>query len=191
MFGTPSFDSPLTYFGVLLVTLGVYLALSGFGILKIEKYATPDGVKSWGCGLFLVLLGLAVLFVLPGFASGGSQQEVGILECQNNPSQGIVKANIPIVLIWGWSTDDDVKRDELLSISSFIVELDGKSLDVNAADRTLKSSSASWRLPIGRLAPGIHKIELVRITSRDFTDSDGTYPAGRQESNTCELVVEN
>jgi len=172
MFGTPSFESPLTYLGVLLLTLGIYLALSGFGILKIEKYTTPEGVKSWGSGLFLILIGLAILFLLPNLISGGKQQEVSILGCQYDPNTGIVESGTPIVLVWGWSTDDEVKRDELLSISRFVLEVDGKALNVDSAQRNIKSASVSWRLLIGTLTPGIHNVQLVRITSREFTDSD-------------------
>ena len=191
MFGTPSFESPLTYFGVLLVTLGAYLTLSGLGILKIEKYTTPEGVKSWGSGLFLILAGLAILFVLPSFMNGREQQEVSILSCHNDPNKGIVQANSPIVLVWGWTTDDDVKRDEFLLISNFILEVDGDSLDVNNAQKILRPAAVSWRIPIGIMTPGLHKVTLVRITSRDFTDSDGYYPAGVQQTDICTLTVEN
>jgi hypothetical protein len=186
MFGTPAFDSPLTYFGVLLITLGVYLALSGFGILKIEKYTTPEGVKSWGSGLFLILLGFAILFVLPTYLNGSNQQEVGILGCQDNPNTGIVNAKTPVVLVWGWNTDDETKRDEVISISSFILEVDNKVQDTSKAQQMLKSTTqVFWRLPIGALSPGIHEVKLIRILSQEFTDSNGTTPAGRQGAEIC------
>jgi hypothetical protein len=191
MFGTPAFDSPLTYFGALLITLGVYLTLSGFGLLKIEKYTTPEGIKSWGSGLFLVLLGFAILFVLPTYLNGGNQQEVSILGCQNDPNTGIVNAKTPVVLVWGWSTDDETKRGEAISISSFILEVDGKAQDTSKAQRTLKSTtSVFWRLSIGTLSPGVHEVRLIRIFAQDFTDSEGTISAGRQEAEICELTIQ-
>ncbi len=190
MFGIPSFDSPLTYFAVMLITVGVYLTLSGFGVLKIEKYTTPEGVKSWGSGLLLIFLGFAILFVLPTYLSNGSQQDVSILGCQNNPNIGVVDAKTPVVLVWGWSTDDELKRDEIISISSFILEVDGKAQNVSNAQQTLKSTtSVFWRLSIGKLSPGIHEVKLTRIFSRDFTDRAGITSAGRQETEICELTV--
>lgn len=193
MFGTPSFDSPLTYFGVLLITVGAYLALSGFGILKIEKYTTPEGVKSWGAGIILLFAGFAILFMLPSFINqlgGSGQQEVSIMNCQNDPNAGIVKAGTPVVLTWGWTTDNEIKRDEVISISSFIVAVDGKTQNINEAQKVLKSTNTIlWNLSIGKPAPGIHEISLVRILSQDFTESSGTTPAGRMATEVCELVV--
>lgn len=194
MFGTPSFESPLTYFGVLLVTIGIYLTLSGLGILKIEKYSSPEGVKSWGSGLLLILLGFAAIFILPAYvetSAASKEQEVSILGCQNNPNSGIVKSGTPIILVWGWSTDDEVKRDEVISISSFVLEMDGQAKDVGKAQQVLKSTnSVFWRLPIGVLPPGIHEVRLTRIFSKEFSDSEGTSPAGRQETEICELTIQ-
>ena len=194
MFGTPSFDSPLTYFGVLLITIGVYLTLSGFGILKIEKYSSPEGVKSWGSGLFLILMGFAAIFILPPYFEAGNtanEQEVSILGCQNDPNTGIIKSDIPIVLVWGWSTDDEVKRDEIISISSFVLQVDGQAKDVSQAQQILRSTNhVFWRLPIGALPPGMHEVQLTRIFAKEFTDSDGTFPAGRQETEICELTIQ-
>ena len=194
MFGTPSFDSPLTYLGVLLLTIGVYLTLSGFGILKIEKYTTPEGVKSWGTGLILILAGLAILFVLPGFLgqpNNGKQQEVGILGCQNDPNLGIVNANTQVILTWGWNElESDAKKDEMVSISSFVVEIDGKAQNPNQFQVTYKSTdTVLWKLNIGKLSPGFHTARLTRILSQDYTDSNGTIPAGRQSPETCELTI--
>ncbi len=194
MFGTPSFDSPLTYFGVLLVTIGIYLTLSGFGILKIEKYSSPEGVKSWGSGLFLILMGFAAIFIFPAYVetnAASNEQEVSILGCQNDPNAGIVRTGTPIVLVWGWSTDDEIKRDEIISISSFVLEVDGQAKEVGRAQQILKSNnSVFWRLPIGALPSGIHQVRLTRITAREFTDSDGTILAGRQETEICELTIQ-
>ena len=194
MIGTPSFESPLTYIGVLLVTIGVYLTLSGFGILKIEKYSSPEGVKSWGSGLLLILMGFAAIFILPAYvetSAASKEQEVSILGCQNNPNSGIVKSGTSIILVWGWSTDDEVKRDEIISISSFVLELDGQAKDVGKAQQILKSTnSVFWRLSIGDLPPGIHEVRLTRIFAREFSDSDGTFPAGRQETEICELTIQ-
>jgi hypothetical protein len=145
IFGTPNFDSPLTYLGVLLLTVGIYITLSGFGILKIEKYTTPEGVKSWGAGLILVLLGLGILFILPTYQTdNGYRQEVGILKCQNNLNTGLISSQNPIVLSWGWATDSQEKRDEAISLSSFVLTLDGKTQDTNKADRVLNSTDTVY-----------------------------------------------
>ena len=194
MFGTPSFDSPLTYLGVLLLTIGVYLTLSGFGILKIEKYTTPEGVKSWGAGLILVLAGLAILFILPGFlarSNNGKQQEVSIVGCKNNPNLGIVNADTQVVLTWGWAAlDSEAKRDEIVSISSYIVEVDGKTQNASDFQVTYKSIDAViWKLNVGKLSPGFHTARLTRILSQDYVDSTGTIPAGRQPPEICELTI--
>lgn len=192
MFGTPTFDSPLTYLGVLLLTVGIYLTLSGLGILKIEKYTTPEGVKSWGVGSILILIGLVLLFVLPGYqTSNGSQQEIGIIECQDDPNVGIVNANTQIILTWGWNEiSTEAKRNELASVSSFIVEVDGKTQNPNDFKAIYRSTDAViWKTNLGRFSPGFHTVKLTRLLSQDYTDEANTLPAGRQPTETCELTV--
>ena len=193
MFGTPAFDSPLTYLGVLLLTVGVYLTLSGFGILRIEKYSTPESVKSWGMGLILILTGLALLFVLPTIQlpTNESQQEVSILSCQNDPNLGIVRADTEVVLTWGWSGfDSDSKRDELVSIISFIVEVDGTAQDSNDFRIVYRRDSVIWTINIGKLGTGFHTVRLTRILAQDYMDSSGLISAGRQPPEICELTVQ-
>jgi hypothetical protein len=196
MFGIPSFDSPLTYLGVLLVTVGLYLALSGFGILRIEKYSTPEGSKSWGPGLILVLLGFATLFILPNYldrTKSDNQQDISILGCQNDPNSGIVDADTQVVLTWGWNGfDSEAKRDEFISISSFIVEVDGTTQNTKDTQFTYNrlTDSVIWRLNIGKLSPGFHSVRLTRIFSQDYTDSTSTIPAGRLPPEICELTIQ-
>jgi hypothetical protein len=132
---------------------------------------------------------VATVMVSP--SSNGNPQEVSILKCQNKPSTGIVPAKTPIVLVWGWATDNETKRDEIISISSFIVEVDGKAQDTGRAERILESTNTVfWKLSIGQLSPGTHEIKLTQILARDFAESSGTLPAGRQGEEICELVVQ-
>ena len=192
MFGIPSFDTPLTYLGVLLLTLGIYITLSGFGILKIEKYSTPEGVKSWSTGLLLVLAGLAILFVLPGYqATTGKQQEIGFVGCRDNPNLGIVDADTQVVLTWGWNgIDSETKRNELVSISSFILELDGEAQDLSGIQPVFNSNdTVIWKLNVGKLTPGFHTARLTRIFSQDYSDSSNYVSTGRMEPDVCELTV--
>ncbi len=69
--------------------------------------------------------------------TGVNPLEVGILKCQNNPSAGIVPAQTPIVLVWGWSTDNETKRDEFISVSSFVLAVDDQPQDMSSAQRIL------------------------------------------------------
>jgi hypothetical protein len=123
--------------------------------------------------------------------TGVNPLEVGILKCQNNPSAGIVPAQTPIVLVWGWSTDNETKRDEFISVSSFVLAVDDQPQDMSSAQRILESTSTvRWKLAIGRLPPGTHQIKLSTILARGFTESGGTFPAGHQPDEICQLVVQ-
>jgi hypothetical protein len=121
----------------------------------------------------------------------GGQQEVSILKCQNDPAQGIVSARVPVVLVWGWKTDDETKRSELISISSFVLDVDGQARDLSSADQVLEAANTVyWKLSIGQLPQGTHQIQLTATLAREFVDSGGTTPAGSQSVETCQLVVQ-
>lgn len=117
--------------------------------------------------------------------------EVGILKCQNNPSAGSVPAQTPIVVVWGWSSDNQTKRDEFISISSFTVKVDGQAQDVSSASRVLESATTvRWKLAIGQLSSGTHEIRLATSLARPFTESGGAFAAGAQIDQVCQLVVQ-
>ncbi len=123
--------------------------------------------------------------------TGTNPVEVGILKCQNDPSVGVVRAQTPVVLVWGWSTDDQTKRDEFISISSFALEVDTQRPDLSNAQRILESATlVRWKLPIGELPPGTHEIRLTTILARSFSEAGGTYPSGPQSDEICHLVVQ-
>ncbi len=126
---------------------------------------------------------------MPSAPPAGQPQDVSILRCQNDPSQGIVSAEAPVVLVWGWKTDNDTKRSEIISISSFDLEVDGQAKDLGAAEQVLESTdTVFWKLSIGRLQAGTHEIQLTPILARTFVESSGTSPAGKQTVETCHLV---
>lgn len=55
--------SPFGYVGSFVTLIGVFLILTGLGIIKIEKITVQAGKTTWMLGLFLALGGLAFLFV--------------------------------------------------------------------------------------------------------------------------------
>jgi hypothetical protein len=134
--------------------------------------------------------------VLPATAvippsSGAAAREVSLLKCQNNPGTGIVPPGTPVVLVWGWATDNQAKRDEYISNATYAVEIDGIAQNVGVAAKSLESSTTVfWKLPVGQLSPGAHQVKLTSILSRDFVESSGTTPAGRHTQATCALVIQ-
>ncbi len=117
--------------------------------------------------------------------------EVSLLKCQNKPATGVVPPGTPAVLIWGWATDNQAKRDEFIANATFALEIDGVAQNIAAAEKSLESATTVWwKLPIGQLSPGAHQVKLTRILSRDFVESSGTTPAGRQTQATCTLVIQ-
>jgi len=134
--------------------------------------------------------------VLPATAaapasSGVAAREVSLLKCQNKPATGVVPPGTPVVLVWGWATDNQAKRDEFIANATFSVEIDGIAQNAGAAEKSLESATTVWwKLPIGQLSPGSHQVKLTRILSRDFVESSGTTPAGRQTQATCTLVIQ-
>jgi len=64
-------SSPLGYIGVFSLFFGVLLVLAGLSIFKIEKVTIVPGPKTWGIGIFLVVLGIALL--LPDVIASFSQ----------------------------------------------------------------------------------------------------------------------
>jgi hypothetical protein len=124
------------------------------------------------------------------FPTGVSPLEVSILKCQNAPSAGIVPAQAPVVLVWGWSTDNEAKRDEFISIASFVLRVDSQEQDMNGAQRILESGgTVRWKLAVGQLPAGSHEVRLTTTLARGFAESIGTYPAGQLEDEICQLVV--
>jgi len=123
-------------------------------------------------------------------ATAPTPVEIGILKCQNNPSTGVVPAQTPIVLVWGWATDNEAKRDEFLSIGTYVVRVDTLEQDMNGAQRNLEDEgTVRWNLPIGQLPAGNHEVRLTTILAKSFTESSGTYPAGQLEDIVCQLDV--
>jgi hypothetical protein len=53
--------SPLGYVGVSLLLFGFFLVLAGFGIIEIKQIAVKPGVKTWGFGGILILIGIGFL----------------------------------------------------------------------------------------------------------------------------------
>lgn len=124
-------------------------------------------------------------------SSYSTPQEVSILKCQNKPETGVVPPSTPVVLVWGWTTDNEAKRDEIISISTFMVDVDGEDQDTGRAEMILQSAdTVLWKLAIGQLSPGTHRIKLTSILARDFTESSGTLHAGRQDDTVCELIIQ-
>ncbi len=125
-------------------------------------------------------------------APATNQQEISILKCQNNPNTGIVPAGTSVVLVWGWATDNESKRNEIISISSFTLTLDGVSQDMSNAVTVLESDTiVFWKLSIGALPPGTHEVSLHPVLSRNFTESSGSFTAGPQPEEVCKLIVED
>lgn len=54
---------PLGYIGVVLVILGFFLFIAGFGIINVEKITIRPGKQTWGLGLFIIFIG--ILFLTP------------------------------------------------------------------------------------------------------------------------------
>jgi hypothetical protein len=123
--------------------------------------------------------------------SGAEPFELGILKCQNNPSSRVVPGQRPIVVVWGWATDNQAKRDEFIGIASFALYVDGRAQDMANAQKILESAdTVRWKLAIGALPTGTHEIRLLSNLAGSFTESSGTYAAGRQADEVCPLVVQ-
>ncbi len=119
------------------------------------------------------------------------QKEISILRCQNNPSTGILPIGTSVVLVWGWATDNESKRQEIISISSFTLKVDGVIQDISKAVMDLETDNVVfWKLSIGVLPGGTHEVILHPTLSRNFTESSGSYQAGPQPEELCELKID-
>jgi hypothetical protein len=66
---TPNNLTLLGYLGLIALGLGVFLALAGFDIIKVEKVSVKTGRTTWVLGVFLIIIGCALVFgggALPG-----------------------------------------------------------------------------------------------------------------------------
>ena len=54
-------SSVLGYFGVASILFSGFLILSGFKILRVEQITVAPGARTWGLGIFLGLVGVALL----------------------------------------------------------------------------------------------------------------------------------
>ena len=119
------------------------------------------------------------------------QKEISILKCQNNPGTGIVPVGTSVILVWGWATDNASKRDEIISISSFTLVIDGVSQNTGtAALEYVSDNTVFWKASVGVLPAGTHEVILTRILSRNFSESSGSLNAGPQTAEVCELIVQ-
>ena len=56
-------DNPsLKTIAFMLLFIGFFLFISGLNIIKIEKISTSKGVKTWGTGLFLIIIGSYIFY---------------------------------------------------------------------------------------------------------------------------------
>ena len=55
-------NTPLEFIGLLMLASGVFLFLTGFGILKIEKVTVKPGRPTWIIGVFFSILGAILVF---------------------------------------------------------------------------------------------------------------------------------
>ena len=62
----PEFSSPFEYLGAFFILLGVFLVLTGTGIIKVqEKFSVKLGSQTWIIGILFCLVGVATLFTVP------------------------------------------------------------------------------------------------------------------------------
>jgi hypothetical protein len=88
--------SPLGYVGVILLLLGVFFLITGFGLIKIQNISVKPGRQTWGVGVFMILLGIAS--VIPDFMNRPVYEEPLSTEVTpiSAPTEILDSTSIPI-----------------------------------------------------------------------------------------------
>ena len=63
-------NTPLGYIGIVMLVVGMFLLLTGFNILKVEKVTVKPGKPTWGVGFAFSILGILLLMVSEPITSG-------------------------------------------------------------------------------------------------------------------------
>jgi len=57
-----TFDSIFSFIGVLSLLAGFFLIITGLGVVEVEKITVMSGPKTWGFGIFLLIIGIVFLW---------------------------------------------------------------------------------------------------------------------------------
>ncbi len=112
-------------------------------------------------------------------------------------------AGQPVILYWIWGAATDSYRQDYIDSASFALQLDGRSLDLSRATRSLGGCETgnfcvTWRLPAISLAKGRHEVIMTVSIAREITDGfdldqNGaldTYGPEDWTAPPCEIIVQ-
>lgn len=87
-------NSPLSYVGVFLATLGFFLILAGLKIISIEKITVTPGRRTWVSGAVILLLGL--LFLFPDIVTQVNSTTLSPTQTEGNETQASTPSTLPV-----------------------------------------------------------------------------------------------
>lgn len=112
-------SSPLSYVGMFLLLAGFFLILAGLKIIRVERITVTPGLKTWGSGLALILLG--AVFVLPEIANPFTQYPIPTTALTLSPESFI---NAPTQAVQPTSEPEPVLETPTIKPTDTLVSID-------------------------------------------------------------------
>ncbi len=140
----------------------------------------------------------------PTLTPAASAQNVPIeipAYCGRSGKSSYAQIGQPVTIMWGWSAASESYRRDYMQAVSYVLQIDGRNVDVSAASQTLTVESGMyivrWRLPSRILSQGSHQVVLSMELSRQITDgldsdNDGkadTFGPNAVTGPPCEIIV--